>query len=169
MKRKPFIDIGDNRLIYRQQDRLPGLLMRIVDGFDTPVDLTEFTVALSLRRISGVHGRRGGWSEPRQCTIRDPLTGLIFYDMQPEDTNTDPGEFELLAILYDQGQRVASAPTRPDAFIQVNSMTTTENVSERLLTVNLDTPVTTNLDVHLVAEGTVGTEPTPPGVSAFMI
>jgi len=169
MKRQPVIEIGEDRLIYRQLDRLPGLLLRIVDGFGEPIDLTPFTVELSTRRISGVATSNDGWTVPRQCTIRDPLEGLIFYDIQPDDTNTNPGEFELIAIMLEQGRRVATAPTHPNTFIQVNSNADTDLLVELYLSTNEDVLLTLIDTSFLTTINVSGTHEPPAEASSFMV
>lgn len=108
-------------LNWRAGDTLPGIVLRVLGDGNKPIDLTGAECFLSVRRVSGVptgeqwlEDTGFDWSEPRQVLIVVPGEGIIYYDVQPEDTNVPPGEFDLtIRIDYttDTGVRSVTAPS----------------------------------------------------------
>ena len=115
-----FLPLGPQRLSLRAGDRLPGLIMQILNDRGDPVSLVNAVVFLSMRRVSGEPGWSGwDWTPARQVLIVQPTNGVIYYDVQPFDTDTNPGEFELaLRVEFADGISF-TAPTKSNARVYV--------------------------------------------------
>ena len=85
-------------LNWRAGDTLPGIVLRVLGDGNKPIDLTGAECFMAVRRVSGVPTSEQwledtgfDWSEPRQVLIVVPQEGIVYYDVQPEDTNVPPG------------------------------------------------------------------------------
>jgi len=114
--------IAEQFISIRQADRLPSIVMQVVDEFGTPIDLTDKTAWLVVRKIESGNGG-GTWGIPRQTLIFDYEQGVVVYDWQESDTATsDPGTYELvIEIRFANGDLDFTVPTRRDSFIVVRS------------------------------------------------
>ena len=114
--------IAEQTLFIRQGDRLPSLVMQVVDEFGDAIDLTDRTAWLVTRPTETAQGG-GLWGTPRETVIFDREEGVVVYDWQQIDTiNASPGLYELIVeIRYLDGSTDFTAPTRRDTFIGVRS------------------------------------------------
>ena len=144
---EPIVEAGIQEVHLRKGDRLPGLLMKIVDDFREPVPLTGLRVYITLRRVEGVENITGTWLPLREIQIRDAAQGIVFYDVQDYDTAFNPGRFEVIVVLVDATtlERVLTVPTRREAYISMNSnVLVGDIVGGLLLTVNGGDQLTLN-------------------------
>ncbi len=107
----------------RQADRLPTLVVQLVDDMGDPIDLIGHSAWLAVRKEQSANGG-GSWSEPRQTVIIDYSQGIMSYDWQEVDTATsDPGIYELsVTIRSDEtDESVVTAPTHRDTYVSIRS------------------------------------------------
>ena len=104
-------------------------MLRVLGDGNKPIDLTGAECFMAVRRVSGVPTSEQwledtgfDWSEPRQVLIVVPQEGIVYYDVQPEDTNVPPGEFDLtIRIDYttETGVRSVTAPSLDTALLVI--------------------------------------------------
>ena len=110
--------IGEQHVHYVRGNRLPSLVAQIVDEFGVPLDLTDRKVRLSLRRTAGIVENTADWVTERDVLVQDAASGSIYYDVQPGDMDTNPGEFELVIKVYDASDNLLlTVPTERDVFV----------------------------------------------------
>lgn len=102
-------------IFYRRGDTLPGIVAELVDDQGNPIDLTNYVPMMSARRIEGTGPK--GWSVPRAVFSPNPTEGLLFYDVEPGDTDTTPGIFELVVTL--DGATDIAVPTLRENIVQI--------------------------------------------------
>ena len=114
----------------RQGDRLPTLVVQVVDDLGNIIDLTDRTAWLSVRRVQSGEGA-SPWGGRRQAAITDAVNGIITYDWQPFDTEfAPPGTFELILTVIDNatGQDILTAPTRSNPVLVIRSLVGTRTL-----------------------------------------
>jgi hypothetical protein len=108
-------------LNWRAGDTLPGIVVRVLGDGNKPIDLTGAKCFMAIRRVSGVptsaqwlEDTGFDWSRPREVLAILPREGVVYYDVQPEDTNVPPGEFDLTIKIHyttETGVRSVTAPS----------------------------------------------------------
>ena len=163
-----FLPLRPQRLRMRATDRLPSIIAQIVDDQGVPVDLTDSRVYLTTRRVAGVSDPERGyeWSNILQVLIVDPPIGVIYYDLQPGDTDANPGEFELMVLVIFPDGTQLNVPTVSNCRIVVRDSVNPQ-ITEAYLRKSDDTIITTKDDVRLIVQ--VDTSiPVPPVVGSLL-
>ena len=113
---RPFLS---GELAWRASDTLPSLVVQVVDDDGDPVDLTGARAWFSTRRLSGVVDESWEWGPGIEVLIANPAEGILYYDMQPGDTDTNPGLFELTAIIKFADGTELTVPTNESAELTI--------------------------------------------------
>jgi len=115
--------IATRTLSIRRGDRLPSIVVQIIDEFGTPVDITGYQAWISFRRLETSDGA-GPWGLGIQTIISDETQGIISYDWQLEDTlGALPGTYEFVVSMVDPITKIVefTAPTTRDTFVAIRS------------------------------------------------
>lgn len=108
-------------LTIRQGDRLPSIVVQVIDEFNEAVALTGQDAYLAIRRIESGDGG-DIWNDPIQTLILDEAQGIVSYDWQLVNTEAAlPGTYEFVVNLVDRttGKLDLTVPTTRDTFIAI--------------------------------------------------
>jgi hypothetical protein len=157
-----FLQLGPQRLNMRATDRLPSIIAQVIDDQGVAVDLTEARVYMTTRRVVGVADPERGydWSNILQVVIVDAPIGVIYYDLQPGDTDANPGEFELMVLVVFPDGTQLNVPTVSNCRIVVRDNVHPQ-ITEAYLRKSDDTIITTKDDVRLIVQVDTHLPPSP--------
>lgn len=116
-----FVAPGPDRIELRRGDRLPSIVVQLVDDQNVPIDLTGAAVFVTARRRTGkpIAPWYNSWTTGRQCLIIDAPNGIVYYDLQPADTVTNPGQFDLACLIrFGDGSEI-TVPTEPETTVEL--------------------------------------------------
>lgn len=116
-----FVAPGPDRIGLRRTDRLPALVMKLVDDTDNAIDLTDATVWVFARRRTGVPIApiNNDWTTGKQCLIIDAVNGTVYYDIQELDTRTNPGDFDVACLIRFSDNTEVVVPTESTATVTI--------------------------------------------------
>lgn len=128
---KEFRRSVEDHLQWSSGDTLPSLVVQVIDDLNEPVDLTGCQAWFSVRRISGQNFEVNdwNWSTGVEVQIANPQQGIMYYDMQPGDTDTNAGTFEISAVLLFPDGTELTVPSTESAQLSVRDAPDRELIS----------------------------------------
>jgi hypothetical protein len=123
MAREPstFVAPGPDKIKLRVGDRLPSLVLQLLDDENIPIDLATAKVYVMTRRRSGepLDPWGYGWTVGKECLIIDAANAVVYYDLQPFDTVTNPGQFDLACYVRYADGTAATLPSEPTVTVEL--------------------------------------------------